>query len=1802
MAVLLVESGNFLDEVERLRALTFTADSGLYVPPTAAELSAFRALAAALRAGDADLAVVLADALGYDVVRYSDSSTGQELLGTRERLVSGAQTRGWGSYFQLQRFRTDALVEVPHVRFDQRSEDLGARSFLAAGARGFLMAGAHRNANGSGTADVAHLTESVFQEVHRSWIGAAARTDSWQVHGYAAANHSFPAGTDAVLSNGDGSVSVEVLALDGALTRRGYLSYAYNTLLAGSDGNLAVNDGLVGTSFASLGGTTNQQGQASRAGGGRFIHAEFEQSLRLTDSERIGAAAALAEAITATSGFQVSGCLLSGVVAASTPLPFGSIWRYRADGSDQGTAWRAFDFDAGSWAQGAGQLGYGDGDETTVVPSGPSGAFFLTTYFRSDFTLADPAAVQQLDLSVIRDDGAVLYLNGQEVLRSNIGANPAFNTPATAAIAGLDESTPVQVSLPVATLPAGLLRPGRNVLAAEIHQSGPTSSDISFDAKLVAASRSLQLDIDLDAPLDGATLQVGDLLINGAAVALAASLVDGDTIRFNLPLQAAGSHSLRLPAGSLQAADGTALGEWSRSITIAAAPQYTVWQTPRLQLGNAPLVGFAGSTSDQVELLWQTRPAGGDGLDRFTVDVSLAGAAAWSPGGTIQQLAQPLDGRIVFSSRLGGLQYATDYEYRVQHWSGDVLLATYSAPFRTRLPAGNATPFSFVAYGDSGDPATLYQFRSVQGRINSLDQVSPLAFALLLGDNTYTSGTHAQLDSRFVPSLAPEATAWIARRIDYAAFGNHDVMTDNGAPTEASYSSPIPLAGVTSVASLPAGERAEHNYSFDHGDVHIATFDSNSLGDAARLDGQLRWLEADLAASKARWKLVVAHHPVGGSPDKPEGPADNYYQQVVSRLRAAGVDLLLGGHTHTYHQSFPLLGQSGGVATYVADSDGIYDKGAGLVQVAIGTGGTALRSGAFTAPFIRSGFSTGTTPPVEPGFGRIDVSPEQLVVSYIAADDGAVLSTFTIRNNGDPSLRTSQFQHGTGGYLGTLDTMVSQFNAGTAYGAAPSLNVDGDEPAGSGNDVQALLRFADLFGSGAGQIPLDATLVSARLQLSVSNPGNPLALHRLLRPWDGSATWSGLEAGISTDGVEALATADATTAAVATGPLLIDVLASLRAWQTGAPNLGWLLQPTGADGVDFASSEAASGRPVLEVQWRAASNRPPTAVGLANAIASLAENTPITADWKLADVVISDDGLGSNTLSLTGPDAALFNLLGSTLVLRAGTVLDHEQRAQLAVTIQAGDAGLPASPPVSTTYTLTVTNLQEGPGSVGPITVQGGASPLEGVTLLAPAVTGDPDGLASPVAVEWLRDGTPTGQTGASVTVGPQGAGSWQSRHTYSDGAGQVTTLLTAALPVAARDDGAAPLAPISASGPLRVGVSLQAGALGADPDGVAPNPAPTYQWLRSGVAVPGPVGTAAVYVTTAADLGASLAVSVTYSDGQGFRRSLTAPAVGPILEGTPPAVSGITVENTQVALTFNEAIQATVPTLTNLQVLVDGVNRPITRASVDTANRRLLLTLLSAPTSGQLVRVIHRDPPGDQATAVLQDSVGNDLADFSLEADSFRTGAQVLSLAASYRTLVLTGTAGVSGSGNASANLIQGNTGANLLQGGGGDDTLQGGNGADTLQGGDGNDWLRGEGGVDTLTGQLGADCFDYRVAADGLIGGTASAPQFDRISDLQIGSDSIETILTLPTAVRILAGGPTALNRTAITTFLNASTAGVANFAAGSASVFTFGSGAGLRTFLAINDGVTGYSSSSDPLLEISGYSGSLSGLVVL
>ncbi len=153
-------------------------------------------------------------------------------------------------------------------------------------------------------------------------------------------------------------------------------------------------------------------------------------------------------------------------------------WKYDTTLTDLGTSWKEPDFDDSNWPEGNGKLGYGDANNATVLSFGddPDNKF-ITYYFRKTFTVEDPSLIGLLEMGLLRDDGAIVYINGQEVIRDNMPEGEVdFMTLSSSTVDGSDENRYFEF-----TIDAGVLQPGENTIAVEIHQRGPTSSDMGFD-------------------------------------------------------------------------------------------------------------------------------------------------------------------------------------------------------------------------------------------------------------------------------------------------------------------------------------------------------------------------------------------------------------------------------------------------------------------------------------------------------------------------------------------------------------------------------------------------------------------------------------------------------------------------------------------------------------------------------------------------------------------------------------------------------------------------------------------------------------------------------------------------------------------------------------------------------------------------------------------------------------------------------------------------------------------------------------------------------------------------------------------------------------------------------------------------------------------------------------------------------------------------------------------------------------------------------------------------------------------------
>jgi hypothetical protein len=366
--------------------------------------------------------------------------------------------------------------------------------------------------------------------------------------------------------------------------------------------------------------------------------------------------------------------------------------------------------------------------------------------------------------------------------------------------------------------------------------------------------------------------------------------------------------------------------------------------------------------------------------------------------------------------------------------------------------------------------------------------------------------------------------------------------TGNGVrtPLSAGVTTPGPTGGV------------ETTYSWDYGGAHFVMLNQyyDGAGDTGT-DGDVvpalrSWLEADLAAHAGSTVFVFGHEPayprhrhVGDSLDKYPANRDAFWNV----LEQYDVEAYFCGHTHYYSTR--------------------RNPGGRTWQIDTGNAGN------------------------DPGDGKtfVDVTVGDAQVRYdVYRDEGT--GTYALAETWSEPLDNPNPHHVTVTFSGAVDTYLQQAGPTADNSTDATLNVDADDPSGSGSDCQAVLRFENLFGSGEGQVPTDAEIVSAALVVETTNPGGGAALHRMLQGWSDTDNWSSFSAdgtGGVQPGSEAATAADAqigdlSSGSIPTGSTIIDVTASVEAWladaDPNAANLGWAVLPLGStDGWDFYSGE-----------------------------------------------------------------------------------------------------------------------------------------------------------------------------------------------------------------------------------------------------------------------------------------------------------------------------------------------------------------------------------------------------------------------------------------------------------------------------------------------------------------------------------------------------------------------------------------------------------------------------------------------------
>jgi hypothetical protein len=194
----------------------------------------------------------------------------------------------------------------------------------------------------------------------------------------------------------------------------------------------------------------------------------------------------------------------------------GDSWNYRVDGVDPGAGWNSVGFTIDSnWntttdgvpiGPAATMLGYGEAAGTFAAdlaqPATPRAASY---YFRHEFNLADPAALTLFDLYMKVDDGAVVYINGVEVARYNMGLDLVVDNSTYASANEASERDWKHIAVTSENVP---LQATGNVIAVSVHQENSGSSDMRMDLELFAWNASPDAG---SAPATPANLSAGNV-------------------------------------------------------------------------------------------------------------------------------------------------------------------------------------------------------------------------------------------------------------------------------------------------------------------------------------------------------------------------------------------------------------------------------------------------------------------------------------------------------------------------------------------------------------------------------------------------------------------------------------------------------------------------------------------------------------------------------------------------------------------------------------------------------------------------------------------------------------------------------------------------------------------------------------------------------------------------------------------------------------------------------------------------------------------------------------------------------------------------------------------------------------------------------------------------------------------------------------------------------------------------------------------------------------------------------------------
>lgn len=202
----------------------------------------------------------------------------------------------------------------------------------------------------------------------------------------------------------------------------------------------------------------------------------------------------------------------------------GSSWRYWDSNSNPGSTWNTSEFNDSSWLIGTGHMGFGNGDEQTNLTPG-----LISYYFRKKVAITDANLLEDIYLHIVHDDGAIIYINNQEVVRSEMMPLGAI-AHATSARQTINSS--LENSFYTYKIDKSYFVTGQNIIAISIRNQSTADEDVSFDCYFTS-----EFQYDQDGPYvfyDGTNIIVEEIT-NDGLVSNTYTSIDGLQLTCQLP-------------------------------------------------------------------------------------------------------------------------------------------------------------------------------------------------------------------------------------------------------------------------------------------------------------------------------------------------------------------------------------------------------------------------------------------------------------------------------------------------------------------------------------------------------------------------------------------------------------------------------------------------------------------------------------------------------------------------------------------------------------------------------------------------------------------------------------------------------------------------------------------------------------------------------------------------------------------------------------------------------------------------------------------------------------------------------------------------------------------------------------------------------------------------------------------------------------------------------------------------------------------------------------------------------------------